>query len=427
MAERKPFDVVILGATGFTGRQAVRALGRRGGALKWTVAGRDAARLAALGAPAEPIVADTGDVASLDALAAKTRVLVNFAGPYAPSGEAVVVACIAQGTHYLDLSGETFWVREMIARHHRAAQRAGVKVMPTAGYESLPFDLAVLWGATRLAQRHGAPCRELKIVVSVTGTRSLKPADALSGGTVASLRTMLEYDTSDCVRNPACLMPDPGSAEAAAAARRNAIDFVPRFDADVQAVVAPTLPAPFVNPPMVLRSVALLDDPSLFAPEFAYREATNMAVLVPRFEFMPHAATLPLQWAAAASLAAPLANLSAAIAGPLQFQRGALDKLVQWLAPRPGQGPSDKALDGMGFAFDVIASATNGAVWRGRVEGDGHPGYRAAAEMIVAAACGLADGSLGKTPHAGVVTPATGLGLEAVAAMASAGVRFVEG
>jgi short subunit dehydrogenase-like uncharacterized protein len=172
--------------------------------------------------------------------------------------------------------------------------------------------------------------------------------------------------------------------------------------------------------------VALAHDATRFAHDFCYREATHMGSLVPRFEFLPEAATLPMQWAAAASLAAPLANLSAAIAGPLQFQRQALTRVVEWLAPPSGIGPREELLDEMGFRLDVFARASNGGLWRGNVEGNGHPGYRAAAEMIAVAAVGLADGTLGRSGRAGVVTPATGLGLEAVDAMAAAGVRFIE-
>jgi short subunit dehydrogenase-like uncharacterized protein len=263
-------------------------------------------------------------------------------------------------------------------------------------------------------------------VVSFLGMRSLRPADMVSGGTVASLKTVLEMDHSDCLRDPACLLPDSGSARAKDVARRNALRFTPQYDDDVGSVTAPTLPAPFVNPPLVLRSVELIGDASVFAPDFRYHEATAMVALVPRAKFLPPVVTLPLQWAAAAALAAPLANLAAAVAGPLQFQRNALARLIDRIAPASGTGPSDEALDRAGWTFDVFARGAGGARWRGRVEADGHPGYRSSAEMLASVALGLADGSLGRTPHTGVVQPAAGLGIEAVGALAAAGVRFVE-
>lgn len=430
----KPYDVVILGATGFTGRQAVRAMRRQGAGVRWAVAGRNVQALQALltpprgeprGAAPRPgvLLADTTDAESLHTLAAQTRVLLNLAGPYALTGDAVVQACIAHGTHQLDLNGETFWVRRLVERQHRAAQDAKVRIIPSCGYEALPFDIATLWIADAMRQRHRQACREVKLVVSFTGRRMTSLADAASGGTVASMRMLLEHDDTDSVRNVACLLP-PERGDAAAVARRNAIAWIPHYDADLQAVTAPTVPAPFINPPLVLRSWALMDDPTLFTPDFRYREGTHMGRLLGTPRWLPAAATLPLQFAAAASLSGPLAGLGATVSGPLQFQRNALRKLVEALAPKPGEGPSDAALDESGYAFDIFATGADGARLQGRMEADGHPGYRSTPEMAVAVANGLALGTLGKTPHFGVVTPASGLGLEAVDALRAAGVRF---
>jgi short subunit dehydrogenase-like uncharacterized protein len=429
----RPYELILFGATGFTGRQAVRALVHRSATrpLAWAVAGRNAERLRAVVSEMVPagavqpgiVVADADDAESLQALAARTRVLLNLAGPYALTGEAVVQACIANGTHHLDLSGETFWVRQLIERHHRAAQRAEVRIIPCCGYEALPFDLATLWAAEQLQRASGEACREVKIVVSFTGRRITSAKDAVSGGTVGSMRMLLELDTTDSVRNPACLLP-PGSADADAVMRRNAYRFVPHYDRDVQAVTAPTIPAPFINPPIVLRSVALANDAARFAPDFRYREATDMASLVPRAPLLPRAATLPLQWAAAAAIAAPLAGPAASVAGPLAFQRGVLRQLIDRFAPKPGVGPSAAMLDESGYAFEVFATSAGGQRFHGRVAARGHPGYRSTPEMMVSAGVGLARGELGRTPHVGIVTPATGLGIEAVEALRDAGLTF---
>ena len=429
----KPYDVVLFGATGYTGRQAVLAMVHRAAtqSLRWAVAGRQPDKLSALVTelvplPAEQpgvIVADANSVDALQRLASQTAVLLNLAGPYALTGEAVVQACIAHGTHYLDLTGETFWVQQLIARHHRAAKMAQVKVIPSVGYEALPFDLATLWAAQQLHDRTGEACREVKLVVSFVGKRITSLRDAVSGGTIASLKTLLELDTTDCVRNPACLLP-PDSADAAEVAQRNAYSFLPRYDDDVGAVTAPTIPAPFINPPIVLRSQALMAGSGLFAPDFRYVEAMSMKSLVPSVSFLPDASTLPLQWAAAASLSAPLANLSAAVGGPLKFERGALRKLIDWVAPKAGEGPSEDVLANSGYALDIVATSVNGKKLRGRLDAQGHPGYRSTPEMAVTAAVGLAKGTLGHTPHFGIVTPATGLGIEAVGAMRDAGMTF---
>src|SRR5882672_6264789 len=305
MAARS-FDVIVFGATGFTGRQAVTAMVHRAASqpIRWAVAGRDPERLERLVAERVPsaaeqpgvVVADAKNNDSLHAMAA-------------PTAEAVVQACIASGADCIDLSGETFWVQQLIARHHRAAKTAKVKIIPCCGYEALPFDIAALWMAQQVRQRYAEPCREVKVVVSFVGKRIKSVADAVSGGTVASLSSLLEFDNTDCVRNPACLLP-VDATDANEVAERNAYRFTPHFDEDVQAVTSPTIPAPFVNPPIVLRSKALFADEALFAQDFRYVESMSMKSLVPSVGFLPDAATLPMQWAAAASLAVPLANIS---------------------------------------------------------------------------------------------------------------------
>ena len=441
MATRKPaagtrrrLDLLLFGATGFTGREAVRALLRQRPDAHWGVAGRDAARLQALvdemvpaGARApRGVDADARDAASLQAMARQTRVLFNLAGPYHATGDAVVAACIGSGTHYLDLTGETFWMQRLVREQHDAACRAGVKVIPCAGYEALPFDLATLWAAHQLRDHSGEACASVDIAVRFTGQPITRPQDGVSGGTAATMTELLAHDHSDCLRNMACLLP-PDAPDAAGVARRNALQWRPRYDADRQVVLAPTLPGPFINPPVVLRGVALIDDASLFAADFRYREGTDMRSLLPGAARLPPRATLGLQWAGAAALIAPLASLSATIAGPLQFQRGLLKPLLQRLAPKPGSGPRQAALDGSGYALEVSARGVGGARFHGRVQAQGHPGYRSTPEMAVSAALGLADGTLGRTPHVGIVSPAAGLGIEAVAALRAAEVVFEAG
>ncbi len=428
---RRRLDVVLFGATGFTGRQAVRALLRQRPDARWGVAGRDAARLQALvdemvpaGARAPRlIVADARDAASLQALAWQTKVLFNLAGPYHATGDAVVAACIAARTHYLDLTGETFWMQRLVREQHDAARRAGVKIIPCAGYEALPFDLATLWAAHQLRQHSGEACTRVKIAVRFTGRPMLRPQDGVSGGTAATMTELLAHDHSDCLRDMACLLPSD-APDAAGVARRNALRWLPRYDAELQAMIGPSLPAPFINPPVVLRGVALIDDPTLFAAGFRYCEGTDMGSLLPGAKLLPQRLSLALQWSAAAAVAVPMANLGAAVAGPLQFQRGLLGPLLQRMAPKPGTGPREAALDAMGYELQVRSRGSGGARFRGRVVAQGHPGYRSTPEMAVCAALGLADGTLGRTPHCGIVSPAAGLGIEAVAALQAAGVSF---
>jgi short subunit dehydrogenase-like uncharacterized protein len=425
----KPYDLILLGATGFTGRQAVRALLRQRPDARWAVAGRDAGRLRALvadmlvpGARAPGvIVADTQDADALRAMARQGKVLFNLAGPYHATGDAVVAACIEGGTHYLDLSAETFWMQRLIREQHDAARRARLKIMPCAGYEALPFDLAVLWAAHQLRRHSGEACARVTIAVSVTGRLTADPRDLVSGGTAATVTELLAHDHSDCLNDMACLLP-PDADDAAGVARRHALPWLPHWSDELQAVLAPTLPGPFINPPVVLRGVALMADEALFAPDFRYREGTHIGQLLPGW--LPQAPARALQWAGAASVALPLANLSATVAGPLRFQRRGMRALLRRVVPKPGQGPSERALDAIGYQLEVFAHGERGARFRGRVRAQGHPGYRSTPEMAVCVALGLADGTLGRTPHHGIVPPAAGLGIEAVDALRGARVQF---
>ena len=274
----------------------------------------------------EILVADTRDAEALRALARQGKVLFNLAGPYHATGDAVVAACIAGGTHYLDLSAETFWMQRLVREQHDAAVRAGVKIMPCAGYEALPFDLATLWAAHQLRDRAGEACASVKIGVTITGRLITDPRDLVSGGTAASVIELLAHDRSDCLRDMACLLP-PGAPEHDEVERRNALQWLPRYDDELHSVLAPTLPGPFINPPVILRGIALAQDTTLFSDDFSYQEGTPMARLLPGGgRWLPQRASRALQWAMAASVAAPLANLSATIAGPLRFQRQALQR-----------------------------------------------------------------------------------------------------
>ncbi|CAA9383715.1 MAG: hypothetical protein AVDCRST_MAG35-9, partial [uncultured Quadrisphaera sp.] len=190
-------DVVVLGASGLTGRLVCGHLADRAEAtgLTWAAAGRDADRVrTALGplVPAEVLTADVTDPASLDALARRARVVLNLTGPYSRRAEPVVAACVGAGTSYADLSGETPGVRRVVERWHEPAREAGVAVVQVAGVEALPFDLAVALAADRAAER-GAALVDVDVAFSATppprGARAL--TDSVSGGTLASLVTVL--------------------------------------------------------------------------------------------------------------------------------------------------------------------------------------------------------------------------------------------
>lgn len=145
MTDEKDLDLVVFGATGFTGRRAVRHLtGHAPTDLRWAVAGRDRVALERLGAGVPILVADVTDPAGLASVVARTRVVLNMAGPFRRLGDPVVAACIEHSAHYCDISGETARIRDLLDRHQETAERAGVKIVCFAGASSAPADLAVL-------------------------------------------------------------------------------------------------------------------------------------------------------------------------------------------------------------------------------------------------------------------------------------------
>src|SRR5947208_6828282 len=186
------FDIVVYGATGFTGQLIAEYLAAhyKGDAnLKWAMAGRSKDKLAAvrdaIGAPADMplIVADADDPASLKAMVDQTKSVITTVGPYLLYGNELVAACAASGTDYFDLCGETPWMRRMIDAHQANAERSGARIMFSCGYDSLPFELGVFGAQEAAKKEFGAAVSRVKGRV-----RAMK--GPFSGGTAASSKAL---------------------------------------------------------------------------------------------------------------------------------------------------------------------------------------------------------------------------------------------
>ena len=193
------FDIVIYGATGFTGQLVAEYLAEhyKGDAsLKWAMAGRSKDKLAsvrdAIGAPADTplIVADAGDPASLQAMVAQAKSIISTVGPYQLYGSDLVAACAASGTDYFDLCGEPVWMRRMIEAHEAAAKSSGARIVFSCGFDSLPFELGVFCAQEEARKAFGAPASRVKgRVRDMRGT--------FSGGTAASMRATFAAAAND--------------------------------------------------------------------------------------------------------------------------------------------------------------------------------------------------------------------------------------
>ncbi|MFY7904653.1 MAG: saccharopine dehydrogenase NADP-binding domain-containing protein, partial [Burkholderiaceae bacterium] len=163
----KPYDIVLYGATGFVGRQTVAYLAAhqeaQASGLRWAIAGRNRAKLEAiqreLHAPqAGVLVADAADTAALDTLARSARVVLSTAGPFALYGTPLVEACVRHGSHYVDITGETPWVKGLIERLHTRAAQQHTRIIPCCGFDSIPSDIGTYLAQTTMRATHGRDC-----------------------------------------------------------------------------------------------------------------------------------------------------------------------------------------------------------------------------------------------------------------------------
>ncbi|GFZ98026.1 MAG: saccharopine dehydrogenase [Sphingomonadales bacterium CG12_big_fil_rev_8_21_14_0_65_65_10] len=190
----REFDIIVYGATGYTGRLVaehfVREYGGKSDGPKWAMAGRNRAKLedvrTLIGAPDDTplVVADADDPASLDSMAARTRVVLTTVGPYQLYGESVLAACVKAGTHYADLCGEPVWMHRMIEKYDAQAKESGARVSFSSGFDSIPFDLGVLMLQAEAVRRFGKPAPRVK-------GRVRKMEGTFSGGTAASFKATM--------------------------------------------------------------------------------------------------------------------------------------------------------------------------------------------------------------------------------------------
>ncbi|MEQ9562611.1 MAG: saccharopine dehydrogenase NADP-binding domain-containing protein [Woeseiaceae bacterium] len=386
----RPFDIVVWGATGFTGRLVVEYLFEHyppGNGVKWAAAGRNRDRLdqvlAQVGGAQHSIpsiIADSNDSNSLHSLATSTRVVLTTVGPYAKYGTGLVEACATLGTHYCDLSGEPQWMRRMIDKYQDIAMASGARIVHSCGFDSIPSDFGV-WFLQREANRlHGEQCSEIRMLVkAMKGTAS--------GGTIASMTQAMDEARAD--RSVARILVDPYALNPAG--ERKGPDSRDqtgvRYDD-----VAYTWTAPFVmaviNTKIVRRTNAVCGYP--YGKDFRYSEAVMTG-------------TGPVGWSKAAAMTSGLGGFM--LANSFQITR---KLLVNKFAPKPGEGPSRTERDNGFFALKLFGTLPGGEVMRATVKGDRDPGYGSTSKMLSEAAVCLAKDELAVA--GGFWTPVSAMG-----------------
>ena len=404
----KPFDLVVFGATGFTGRLVAQVLTARSAAglgPVWAMAGRSAAKLAAvrraIGAPdSVPLIeADATDPAAMAALVAQARVVITTVGPYQRHGEALITACADSGTDYVDLCGEPVWMARMIPRLQAPALASGARIVFSCGFDSIPFELGVVFLQAEAQRRFGAPMKRVH-------GRVRRMKGGASGGTVASLLATMEETGRDpaaarTMADPFALTPGfrgPPQPDGGGAV----------YDDLAQSWTGPFIMAA-INTKNVHRSNALRGHP--WGTDFVYDERMMLGDGV------------------AGRVKAGL------LSGATRLQNGLLGfgpsrRLLARLAlPQPGQGPSQRQREAGRYDLLFIGERADDRadrrVLRAMVHGDRDPGYGSTSKMIVEAALCLAqDLDRDHTPG-GVWTAGAAMGLALVRRLvAHAGVTF---
>ncbi len=202
---QKQFDLIIYGATGFTGRLATQYMmnADRGKNLKIAIVGRDLKKLEALqqSCVIKPaiIIADSSHPESVEAVVQQTKVVLSFAGPFSLYGEPVIAACVKWGVDYLDITGETPFIHDMIKRYQHQAVESGARLIPFSGFDSVPADLTV-YLALNAAQDRGLQLDDLRFYYQVKG--------GFNGGTLATAFHLAEFADKNVLQNANCLIPD---------------------------------------------------------------------------------------------------------------------------------------------------------------------------------------------------------------------------
>lgn len=394
----KPFDLVLFGATGFTGRLVAEYLLQKRAPLKWAIAGRDRQKLESLGTGVPILVADANDLASLDAVAAQTRVICTTVGPYARYGSRLVEACAKNGVDYCDLTGETHWIRRMIDAHHEQARKSGARIVNCCGFDSIPSDMGTFMVQNHARETHGVPCSE--VVLAVRGS-----SGGVSGGTIASMLNILEEAKRDREVRKILFDPYALNPEGLRSGPDGADQQTVRFDHTLNAWTAPFVMAA-INARIVRRSNALSGFP--YGRDFRYREV---------MAFKPGPKGLALASAVTATLGAFFA---ASALGPT---RALLERTI---LPKPGEGPNKETRDRGSFSVQLVGTGKDagGRDFRveGRVQGQGDPGYAATARMLSESALCLALDK--RSSEGGVLTPATALGDRLLQRLRAAGMTF---
>lgn len=390
MQSERAYDIVLFGASGFTGRLVAQYLAETsrtmGSSLRWAIAGRSASKLAwvkrelaASHPEAEhlPVIeASSDDPASLSAMARSARVVITTVGPYMRYGEPLVEACVREGADYVDITGEPRFVNGLLERHHAAASEKGLRIVSCCGFDSIPHDLGALFTVERLPRNEPIT---LEAFVRVGG-------GTFSGGTWQS--ALNEFGAGRAASRVPAWMKEPVVGGRVVEGLRPRVRREPELSGWA-------CPMPSIDPQIVLRSARALD---VYGPDFRYGHN--------------------LLFSSALTLAGVTVGMGAVV-GLAQF--GPTRALLSRLRPS-GEGPDADRRARSYFQVTFRGQTPSRKVLT-RVSG-GDPGYGETSKMLAESALCLAFDRDRLPPHVGVVTTAMGMGDALIDRLVAAGIRF---
>jgi len=382
----KSFDVVIYGATGFTGKLVVEYMQEKYGndeSVSWAIAGRSKEKLIAvsedlkLGPNVPHLLVDSNDTDSIVSMVQQAKCVLTTVGPYQLYGANILQQCVIHGVDYVDLCGEPGWMHEMINEYSDQAKETGARIVFSCGFDSIPFDLGVYFLQKEVIERHGQPASNVRGRVRAMNGEFSGGTAASLGATMASLKEKPEL--FEILVNPFALSNGFTGPE-------QAQDSKPIYDDKLETWVAPFFMAP-INTKNVHRSNALMDH--LYGKDFCYNE---MWIQGPGEEGK-----------AAAEFV------------------GSMNPLAD--APAPGEGPSKESRENGNYDVLFCADLSDGSSLHASVSGDMDPGYGSTSKMIAESALCLVDDC--SELSGGIYTPAPAMGEKLIVRLqASAGLTF---
>ncbi len=384
----REYQIILYGATGFTGKLCAEYLRDNYPEIKWAIAGRNNQKLNdlknTLNLNCDIYVASGDDKESIDNFVSKSRVVLSTAGPFARYSNLIVKSCVENKTHYTDITGENHWVKDLIDEHHEKASEEGTRIIPSCGYDSIPSDMGVFYSV----QQMGKPVKKVTVYHSGQG--------GVSGGTTETMFTIGPLPKEK--RDPFLLNPENSVSEKQRKLSKDGFEIKKIENTDSYSGIGLMS---FANTRVVRRSSALYDaDQKNYGSDFIFRELGSY----------PSKRSARL-----ASLGLIFAFL--VISTPLRH-------IVRRFLPKPGDGPDKVTRENGWFRGLFKVEAEDGEVKYFQIYGDGDPGYKATAQMVCESAITLA--TCDNLNSGGVLTSAYGLGNALLERLSKSGIKFEE-